>query len=78
MGEEGLEHPPFPSGKPKVDGTGGSKSGNIGAGSGPPTHTTDPELAAVVAAWSDLPRAIRTSIVAMIGASGGGSGGGGR
>jgi hypothetical protein len=30
------------------------------------TNPTDPELAALVAAWADLPAAIRAGIVAMV------------
>ncbi|NOT02909.1 MAG: hypothetical protein HOP29_20095 [Phycisphaerales bacterium] len=36
-----------------------------------PTNSTDPELAAVVEAWTTLPDAIRAGIVAMVRASGG-------
>jgi hypothetical protein len=53
--------------------SGGSKSGNKGGGFGPPSPPatpTDPELAAVVAAWSDLPPAVRAGIVAMVKAAG--------
>jgi hypothetical protein len=35
------------------------------------SSTTDPELAAVVAAWPDLPEPVRRGIVAMIQAAGG-------
>ncbi|MFM9957260.1 MAG: hypothetical protein ACKVZJ_04225 [Phycisphaerales bacterium] len=35
-----------------------------------PLSPSDPELAAVVAAWPDLPPAIRAGIVAMVKASG--------
>ena len=61
-----------------VSESGGSKSGNNGAGFGPPTPTAtppkpaDPELAAVVAAWPDLPPALRAGIAAMVAAAGGG------
>ncbi len=41
-----------------------------------PEAPTDPELVAVVAAWSDLPAAVRAGIVAMVRAAGGKSGGG--
>ncbi len=59
----------------------GNKSGNIGAGSGgseppspapaptPPTvpaTPADPELAAVVRAWPDLPSAIRAGVLALV------------
>ncbi len=36
-----------------------------------PDAPTDPELAAVVAAWSALPAAVRAGIVAMVRAAGG-------
>jgi hypothetical protein len=53
----------------------GSKSGNIGPDSGPstpatPAKPTDPELAAVVAAWPDLPPAIRAGVLALVKAAG--------
>jgi len=35
-----------------------------------PTKPADPELAAVVAAWPDLPPALREGIVAMVAATG--------
>jgi len=78
MPPEGLEQSRFPSGNAGVSDSGGSKSGNNGAGSGPPRppatppKPTDPELAAVAAAWPDLPPAIRAGIVAMVKAAGGG------
>ena len=37
----------------------------------PPDASTDPHLAAVVAAWSELPEAIRAGIVAMVKAASG-------
>jgi hypothetical protein len=70
----GSELSRLPSGKTPDSESGGSKSGNKGAGFGAPTPT-DPELTAVVAAWPDLPRAIRAGIVAMVGAAGGSKGG---
>ena len=78
MPPEGLEQSRFPTGNAGVSESGGSKSGNNWEGLGLPTppatppKPTDPELAAVVAAWPDLPPAIRAGIVAMVGASGGG------
>lgn len=70
----GFELPQHPCGKPHIPESGGSKSGNIGAGFGGPTPPatppipppTDPELAAVVAAWGDLPPAIRAGVLAMV------------
>jgi hypothetical protein len=83
MPPEGLEHLRFPSGNAGVSESGGSKSGNKGAGFGPPTprttppKPTDPELTAVVAAWPDLPPAIRAGVVALVKAAGlGGRGAG--
>jgi len=78
MGRAGLEQPRNPSGKPHPPKEGGSKSGNTGAGSGPPTppatppEPTDPELAAVAAAWPGLPPALRAGIAAMVKAATGG------
>lgn len=74
MPPEGLEHPANPAGNTRVSDSGGSKSGNNGAGFGPltpPAKPTDPELAAVVAAWTDLPPAVRAGIVAMVRAAAG-------
>jgi len=69
----GSELSQFSSGKTLVSDSGGSKSGNNGAGFGPPTPPptppatpTDPELAAVFAAWADLPPAIRAGVVALV------------
>lgn len=72
MPPEGLEHSRFSPGNTRVPDSRGSKSGNIGAGSTPPTpppKPTDPDLAAVVAAWANLPPAVRAGIVAMVGAA---------
>ena len=72
---EGLEQSRFPSGNAGVGESGGSKSGNKEAGFGPPTppatppKPTDPELLAVVAAWPDLPLAIRAGVMALVGAT---------
>jgi hypothetical protein len=72
VGVTGLEHPANPKPNTPIPESGGSKSGNTGGGFGPPTppatppKPTDPELAAVVAAWPDLPPAIRAGIVAMV------------
>jgi len=71
MGRAGLELSQFHSGNSGVLETGGSKSGNIGAGFDPPTppEHTDPDLARVVAAWPDLPPAIRAGVVALVAAA---------
>lgn len=67
MGEEGLELSRFPAGKSGVSESGGSKSGNKDAPFGDSAvKPTDPELAAVVAAWPTLPLPIRTAILAML------------
>ena len=73
MGGTGLEPPPFPSRNEGVGESGGSKSGNKDAPSGgsippatPPAKPADPELAAVIAAWPDLPPALRAGIAAMV------------
>jgi hypothetical protein len=65
---EGLEQSRFPSGNTGGSDSSGSKSGNKGAGFGPatPAKPTDPELAAVIAAWSDLPPAVRAGITALV------------
>jgi hypothetical protein len=76
MGRAGLEHPTNAAGNTGVSETGGNKSGNIGPVSGDPIAPatppppTDPELAAVAAAWPTLPPAIRAGIVAMVAAAG--------
>lgn len=77
MGATGLE-PSRDSGE-KAGGSlsGGNKSGNKQADSGAPAHLpptpvpakpTDPELAAVVAAWPGLPPAIRAGVIALVNA----------
>lgn len=78
MGATGLEHPSNPAGKTRVSDSGGSKSGNKGSDSAlpppakapatPPT-AADLALARVVAAWADLPPAVRAGILAMVDAS---------
>ncbi len=72
MGSPGLELPRFPSGKSGVEWSGGNKSGNTDAPRGDfggVAVPTDPELAALIAAWPDLPPAIRAGIVAMVAAT---------
>lgn len=71
----GSELSRFPSGKPDVSKSGGSKSGNKGADRRSamiPTRPTDAELAAVIAAWPNLPLAIRAGVLALVRAAGGG------
>jgi hypothetical protein len=70
---EGLEPGAVFPKETQVSGAGGSKSGNKPAGSGDPAAPeppADPDLAAVVAAWPDLPAALRAGIVAMVKAAG--------
>ncbi len=65
----GFELSRFPSGNAGVSESGGSKSGNIrpvSCAPTPPAKPTDPELAAVVAAWPDLPPAIRAGVLALV------------
>jgi hypothetical protein len=78
VGAAGFEPSQFPPRKPLVGDSGGSKTGNTGAETPPtpvststptppaPEAPADPELAAVVAAWADLPPAVRAGIVAMV------------
>lgn len=52
----------------------GNKSGNTGTPTGDParpTPPTDPELAAVVAAWPNLSSAIRAGVLALVKAASG-------
>lgn len=58
-----------------VSDSGGSNSGNIRANSDPliaPPKPTDPELAAVISAWPNLPEPVRAGITAMVYAASGG------
>lgn len=69
MGDTGLEVPPFSSGKSKIAEPTGNKSGNTDArlgdrkGEGMPG---DPELAALISAWPELPQPLRAGIAAMV------------
>lgn len=66
---QGPNTPPLLAEKPHVAGSGGSNSGNIPAPSGgsPDAPTpADPDLSAVVAAWPDLPPAIRAGVLALV------------
>jgi hypothetical protein len=66
----GFEPMSFPSGNAGGSASGGSKSGNNAACSGAERDIeavpADPDLAAVVAAWADLPPALRAGILAMV------------
>ncbi len=69
MGDTGSELPQFPAGNSIDSETAVNKSVNIGTASGDsvtPTPPTDPDLAAIIAAWSDLPPAVRLGIAAMV------------
>ncbi len=72
MGAGGFEPLRSSAGKTQGVDPRGSKSGNNGAGSGPPTppaKPTDPELAAVVAAWPTLAEPVRLAIKALLSAA---------
>jgi hypothetical protein len=71
----GFEPQRFPTGITAVHKSGGSKSGNKGVGFGSPTAPATPAtgtppadlgLAVVVAAWPDMPEALRAGITAMV------------
>lgn len=69
MGGEGFEPVSETPGETQVHDLGGIKSGNKGAGSrapSPPDHPADPDLAAVVAAWSGLAAATRAAVLALV------------
>lgn len=69
MGDTGLEHPQNPSGKSGVASESGAKCGALPGDSDPkPALATpaDPDLSAVVAAWPNVPPAVRAGIVAMV------------
>ena len=65
MGATGLEHPHKPPKDSRDARGGGNKSGNNGEdgrAEAAPDASVDPELAAVVAAWAELPYAVRAGI----------------
>jgi hypothetical protein len=68
MGRGGLEPPPFSPRITPVSDTRGSKSGNIPSAVTLPhlNHRMSHDLEAVVAAWDDLPPAIRAAIMALV------------
>ena len=68
MPPEGLEPSPDSKQTARIHESGGSKSVNIDA-SLPPVAPVDPDLAAVAAAWPNLPPALRAGILAMVNAS---------
>jgi hypothetical protein len=62
IAEQGFEHPPNSSEKPWIQEQGGAESGARNARE----EQLDPDLAAIVNAWPELPAAIRAGILAMI------------
>lgn len=74
VGAEGFETVAFPGGKAGGAIQSGAHSGALDGDSTAkpsPTPPADPELAAVIAAWSGLPPALRAGIAAMVKAAGG-------
>lgn len=72
MGLVGPEHPSKSPGKTHVPGESGAKSGALPGDSvaqPAPATPTDPDLAAVIAAWPSVPLAVRAGILAMVKAS---------
>lgn len=67
VGPAGFEQCENPSGNPRVSDEGVTESVTIDAEK--PTETIDPDLAAVMAAWPDLPPALRAGILAMVAAA---------
>jgi hypothetical protein len=68
----GCEHTQDSGGKQRASGQRGTPNGTVGGGPSPKTPPADPDLAAVVMAWPDLPAALRAGIVAMVKAAKGG------
>ena len=69
MASVGLEPPSEVPGKQGVDVGRGAESGAPGGGSASNRQAVvaaDPDLAAVAAAWPDLPAALKAGIAAMI------------
>ena len=62
MGRVGHEHPPLTVSKTAISGKCGAKSDAHDA----PNTIQDPDLAAVVKAWPDLPEQTRRAIKALI------------
>lgn len=62
----GLEHPSNSPEKQGFPAQGGAESGALGGESATNQQPADPDLAAVVSAWANLPAAIRAGIVAMV------------
>jgi hypothetical protein len=66
VGDTGREHLAKPAGNPHISSKRGTESGTLGDDSAPRPIKADPDLASVIAAWPNLPEAIRTGIVAMV------------
>ncbi len=65
----GFEEPEFPKKETRIYDSGGSRSGSSqvdGSAMPPPVAPADPELTAVVAAWTRLPAAVRQGIAIMV------------
>ena len=62
MGPQGFEQPAETPAKRGISETGGAKSGALS----PVSTPIDPDLAAITAAWPELPAALKAGIVAMV------------
>ncbi len=73
MTPRGSEHSQNTCEKQAFSESGGAESGAPRADSPspttPPTPPADPDLARVIAAWADLPPAIRAGVVALVDAA---------
>ena len=68
MGRAGLEKHQFSSDFSHVQDGSGSKSGNTQTPTPPPQDNSpvDPDLAALIAVWSNVPAALRKAALAML------------